>query len=127
MKLEIVIKYPKRTSEEDYKKDWGRIVYEDEFPTKANIATDYKELPIPEDHWMKMFGDLKPRHQGDEIALLDAIFSIMNTQDNPMATKEKQTWIRENKVSHTSMSVGDVIELNEHVFVCASEGWKEVA
>ena len=50
----------------------------------------------------------------------------MNTQDNPMSTKEMQTWIRENNVSHTSMSVGDVIELDNKVFVCASEGWKEV-
>ena len=66
MKVEIVIKYPKRTSEEDYKKDWGRIVYEDEFPTKADIATDYKELPISTEHWFNVFDVLVLQTSEDE-------------------------------------------------------------
>jgi len=125
MKVEIKIKYPVRKAERNYLKDWDvRVNYKDEFPSKADIATDYKELPISNEYWKKQ--DLpNPIH---DLAVLDTIFYLMNHDEiNPMSNKEMQTWIRENKVSHTSMSVGDVIELDNKTFVCATVGWKEVA
>ena len=122
---EIVIKYPKGTS----KRLWNRIVYEDELPTKADIATDYKELPISNSFWLNKFDKINSSKLPikEHACFLAVIFSIMNTQDNPMSTKEMQNWIKENKVSHTSMSVGDVIELNNKTYVCATVGWKEIA
>jgi len=127
MKLEIVIKYPKRSSERNFDKDWDvRVNYKDEFPSKADIAKDYKELPIPKKYWSAW-----QLNQIDEIysePILDEIFKLMNNyKTNPLSNKEMQTWLKENKVSHTSMSVGDVIELDNKTFVCATMGWKEVA
>lgn len=58
--------------------------------------------------WNKMpmsFYDMKP----------EEIFSLLNGEQNPFASKPKQEWIRANGVSHTSMSVGDVIHITSKV------------
>jgi len=126
--MEIRVFYPTRKEIRDYKNDWDiKVSYKKEFPTKADIEHDYKELPIS-DHWQKVFGDVNPKSAKDKEAFLDAVFSDMNNYDlNPMSNKEMQTWIRHNKVSHTSMSVGDVIALDDTFYVCDEIGWEEVA
>lgn len=36
-----------------------------------------------------------------------------------------QDWLEENGVDHTSMSVGDIVEINGHRWHCQSIGWKD--
>lgn len=58
--------------------------------------------------WTKMpvsFYDMQP----------EEIFSMLNGEGNPFATEKRQEWIRANSVSHTSMSVGDVIHITSKV------------
>lgn len=45
----------------------------------------------------------------------EEIFSLLNGMENPFASENKQEWIRANGVSHTSMSVGDVIHITSKV------------
>lgn len=54
--------------------------------------------------WTKMpvtFYEMKP----------EELFSILNGESNPFATGKRQEWIRANGVSHTSMSVGDIVHV----------------
>jgi hypothetical protein len=58
--------------------------------------------------WNKMpmsFYDMNP----------EEIFSLLNGEQNPFASEKKQEWIRANGISHTSMSVGDVIHITSKV------------
>ena len=125
--IKIRVFYPTRNKERNYDRDWDiRVGYKYEKPTQADIERDYKELPI-QGHWQKVFGDVNPIREEDKEAFLDAIFTDMNNDNlNPMSTDIMQNWIRQNKVSHTSMSVGDVIALDDVFYVCATEGWEEV-
>jgi len=135
--MEIKVKYPKRVNKENMHDDWMmRVTYKSRFPTKEEIETDYVTLPIPDDFWFKVFGDLNPKTEEDRIAVLDSIFSDMNRYEiNPMAMKNEtdvdgkkmQQWLKDNEIRHTSMSVGDVIILDNSIYVCDVQGWKEVA
>lgn len=81
-------------------------------PTKEDIARDYVQLPFTID----IDGE-------DE---LDTIFEKLNVGDNPLATEKNQHWLIEHDVCHTSMSVGDVVQLDDRYFVCAGVGWEEI-
>jgi len=123
--MEINVYYPKRREARDYINDWDiKVSYNNQIPTKANIDKDYVELPIPQKFWNVMDDKLDI---GSEEIILEGIFKMMNDYNsNPMSTNKMQDWIRANKVSHTSMSVGDVVCINDMYFVCMNEGWKEV-
>lgn len=82
------------------------------FPTKEDIKKDYVQLPFT----LEIEGK-------DE---LDRIFEQLNVGDNPLATTENQEWLKANEVCHTSMSVGDVVQLDDQYFVCAGVGWEEI-
>ena len=41
--------------------------------------------------------------------------------DNPRIGQE---WMKEHNVHHTSMSVGDIVEINGKLWHCQSAGWK---
>jgi hypothetical protein len=43
-----------------------------------------------------------------------------------MSTKEMQKWIKENEIAHTSMSVADIVVLDDTIYICANLGWKEI-
>jgi len=128
----IEIKYPKRKNKENMHDDWMmRVSYKNKYPTREEIDADYVTLPIPNEFWLKM-------NMPDEeykTAILDAIFNIMNRYDtNPMGMtsesdehgKRMQQWLRNHDIRHTSMSVGDVIILDNNIYVCDVQGWKEV-
>ena len=55
---------------------------------------------------------------------LQSLFELFNSDNNPLSTKEHQQYIKENEL-HTSMSVGDVISVNERFYVVGM-GFKEV-
>ena len=64
-------------------------------------------------------------HSEEEVA--DKLFQILNMDSNPFGTPEKQEMIKSLGLSHTSMSIGDMVEFpNGKKLVCVSEGWEEM-
>jgi hypothetical protein len=55
--------------------------------------------------------------------LLDTIFADFNCEDNPLATKEGQQKLKELEVRHTSMSVGDIIQIADEYHIVANNGF----
>ena len=45
----------------------------------------------------------------------EEIFCLLNGEQNPFSSEKKQEWIRANGVSHTSMSVGDIVHITSKV------------
>jgi len=66
--------------------------------TKFKLSLFWNKMPMS-------FYDMKP----------EEIFSLLNGSENPFASEKKREWIRANGVSHTSMSVGDVIHITSKV------------
>ena len=122
--MEIEIKYPRRSEVRNFENDWDvKVNYKNEFPTKADIERNYVKLPIDQSFW----DAIGLSEETFKPWVLDKIFQLMNKYGtNPMSTDEMQNWIKENKGSHTSMSVGDVIIIDNNIYVCATVGWKEV-
>jgi hypothetical protein len=57
----------------------------------------------------------------------DGIFAIFNGADserpNPLSTEEGQKRIIEQGVAHTSMSVGDIVQIEDVSYLCQPTGW----
>ena len=64
------------------------------------------------------------------VRTLDDVYAVMNgarTQPNPLATENGQVVLKSKGVKHTSMSINDVIHIDDKWFQCASLGWNELA
>ena len=59
----------------------------------------------------------------------EKIFGDLNQDSNPLSSKEYQKWIKDNNISHTSMSVGDMIydDKDDKWFVVLSLGFKDLS
>lgn len=66
--------------------------------------------------------------------ICDYLFGLYNTDPetegehgkiNPLHSDENQQYIKD-KGAHTSMSVGDIVEINERIFLCKMSGWREI-
>lgn len=58
---------------------------------------------------------------------LEEVFFMFNTQGNPLITEEKQRELDQLNARHTSLSVGDMVELEGKMYMCTSLDWIEVA
>ena len=58
---------------------------------------------------------------------LDRIFEYLNSAQNPLKTAESQRWLAQQDLSHTSMSVGDIVQ-DDHgrLMMCTGRVWKPV-
>jgi len=121
--MKVKIFYPLRKSDREYLNSWMiKMTHGEAIPTKKDIEKDYKQLPIPDEFWKDKFNG-----NTDKDYILEEIFRIMNDdEDNPMSTSDMQKWIVENEVTHTSMSVADIVILDDATYICASIGWKEI-
>ena len=53
-----------------------------------------------------------------------AIFNGVNPEiPNPLANEKSQKEIIEQGVAHTSMSVGDMVQIDDTIYLCISTGW----
>lgn len=72
------------------------------------------------------YAEMPPLSKRNQKLSFDEIFSLFNDPiKNPLSMPEKQECIIDNKL-HTSMSVGDIIEVNGVPNICMPEGWKEI-
>ena len=57
--------------------------------------------------------------------ICERLYSILNRDyEHPLGTKKKQESLKDNKVHHTSMSVGDFIKINNSFYICKSIGFE---
>lgn len=84
------------------------------YPTCEEISTCWVKLPI----------SFKVTDESEKS--LNKVYEELNIETNPMGTPEMQQWIRDNKLRHTSMSVGDIIFLGKNFYICKTVGWKKL-
>jgi hypothetical protein len=90
---------------------WRESKYLTYTPTEVP-KEDYKKIPIS----LKM--NLS----------LDDVFQLLNNGNNPLNTRKNQEWISEHlrPDPHTSMSIGDIIQRDNELFICCGTGWQKV-
>jgi len=94
-----------------WKSEHGSDYLHDKTPSIGEFHSDFikvpfeKNPPIEEKDYPKEFTS----------KVCDSIYHILNCEENPLGTPENQEFIRENKL-HTSMSVGDIISIDEKEF-----------
>lgn len=68
-----------------------------------------------------------PYHGKAVIQLLDTMFRLFNWVDEGFQPNDPELGFnRPDTVYHTSMSVGDIVEVQGIKYICASMGWEEV-
>jgi hypothetical protein len=90
-----------------------------EYPTIDQVKKEYVKLPIT----LKI--------EKNSMEELEKIFGKMNMNNNPMATEEMQKWKNEHGLTHTDMSVGDIIEVpikgeKKVLYVCEDFGFADI-
>ena len=88
-------------------------------PSRKEFEDCYAKLPID-------FPEMKSKSKRK---MLEEIFYILNDEgkeENPL--DEQQDWIMENLQPnpHTSMSVGDIIKLDDEYWICKGMGWEQL-
>jgi hypothetical protein len=83
--------------------------------TDLNDHVLIQELEIPE-----QIRDREP------LAIAEYVFMVMNTEMNPLITPDGQNKVRASR-THTSMSVGDIVEIDGAYHYCASFGFNEIS
>lgn len=77
-------------------------------PTQNEFETDYVEiLTFP------LYGDV------EENTILEEIFADFNMDEHPFVK-----YPLPNNCHHTSMSVGDIVQIDSNYYICQSSGWK---
>ena len=86
------------------------------YPTKAEFKKDYKRIPVS----FPFNNNLSLEHN------FGKVYSKLNSGNNPLGTPEMQNWIKTNLKPrpHTSMSVGDIIELEGKYWITLMDGWE---
>ena len=99
-----------------HSRDNSIVVLGEEWDSNPNTKLD----------WYQVFEINVPEiHSEEDVA--DKLFQILNMDSNPLGTPEKQEMIKSLGLSHTSMSIGDMVEFpNGKKLVCVSEGWVEM-
>lgn len=99
----IEIYYPVRENEKD-------VMFKPKEITMESMKYTHKKLPI----------------EINTTDNLETVFIMFNSPSNPLSSKYYQNWMKENEIYHTSMSVGDIIKIDDEFFVCDRVGWKKL-
>lgn len=89
-------------------------------PGPEEFEEDYEKVPVDL--------DLDEDDYDNDIQILEKIFVILNGPENPLSRKKKQEWIKENLQPdpHTSMSIGDIVKVDDTYYICNDVGWDEI-
>jgi hypothetical protein len=84
-------------------------------PTLEDFKRDYVQLPVT-----------NIVTTGDWQAQAGELFDRYNRDDNPMSTPDMQGWIVNNLQPHphTSMSTGDIVEIDGDLYIVKGYGWE---
>jgi hypothetical protein len=96
-----------------YWKDVKSMDYmvEGKTPTKEDFEKDYVKLPVE-----------------TEEKELEQIWHDYNVgkSKHKLGTEKIQDWIRDHDLSHTSMSIGDVVQKNGDFYIARDVGWEKL-
>lgn len=109
MEFEITIYY--------YKKLNPNIYFQKEL--KKLFSDNFME------NYVHMISYLENAKETDNKILANKIFFKFNSDNNPLSSDEYQRFIIENRL-HTSMSVGDIIEINKNKYVVLEIGFYKI-
>lgn len=117
MKSHISIYYPCYTNDQPQTFLVKRFINPTEI-TKEEF-TKYYKLIYQFEHQFQP-DELDSKHE-----FLETIFSRFNSDDNPLSTKDYQNKIKDLK-AHTSMSMGDVVQIDSSYYMVAGMGFEPV-
>ena len=90
------------------------------------LGGEYDSNPNTKLNWFQVLQVNFPEIHSEK-AVADKLFQILNMDSNPLGTPENQKMIKSLGLSHTSMSIGDMVEFpNGKKLVCVNEGWEEM-
>lgn len=76
-------------------------------------------------YYVNVFNETTSVNNKDIHCLLEGLFARFNSEENPLSSEEKQKLIREHN-THTSMSLGDVVKVNDKYYVAAQIGFQNL-
>ena len=97
-----------------YNKTWGEIYKQIHFNKSNSNAITMKKTFFHRYYRMLPFSFEEENEQ---------IFHNLNADNNTLGTPEGQRWIKDKNLSHTSMSVGDVIRRNGKYEIVVGSGF----
>ncbi len=96
------------------------FIYKGKEPTKSSFREHWKKLPITID-----YDPALSKEQN-----FNKVFEVLNIggkyHGNPMSKPDKQSWLRMNGVRHTSMSMGDIIQIGKEYWITAGIGFTKL-
>lgn len=87
----------------------GHVFKHDFLPTITELMSDY-EIVYQDDEWG---GNRNP----------DNVFGLFNSDMNPLSCDKEQKKLKALGVGHTSLSVGDMVIIDDQVYLCRPQGW----
>jgi len=113
-KREVKIYYNEHEDSYEFSREYGNYEFNKDHLVELPIRLDYEE--------------------DNDMKILNEIYGVMNfPKTNPLAkTSEKeghegQKWLKENmKNPHTSMSIGDAIEIDGTLYVVSKDGFTKI-
>ena len=98
------------------KKEYIQLMIDTDKIDKTTVSMTHVEVP----------STMKINNKCPNTDVLEWIFFVYNDDSkNPLVTKENQAFIK-NSGLHTSMSTGDIIEINGDMYVCKNIGWRKL-
>lgn len=70
-------------------------------------------------------GDVVLDNESSLYEYLESLFALFNSEDNPLCSEDSQDYIIKNKL-HTSMSIGDIIKINDKSYCASTFGFTEI-
>lgn len=76
-------------------------------------------------YWTEAYTfDKEPEKEKTDLQICDDMFSLFNNdKNNPLSTNEMQKILEERNIDHTSMSVGDIVQIGKKRYICVNVGW----
>lgn len=94
---------------------------------KHSTALGYGLYEFDRDDLVEMPVEFEWEGMGYVEDFLERIFAELNGFGNPLMSDENQEWIRQNMSrGHTSMSIGDAIEIHGQLYVVSEIGFTKV-
>ena len=89
-----------------------------DLPTKRGFKKDYVKLPIK----------IKYERSLTKNQNLERTYLLLNgiSGKNPLGSDYIQNWMLRKGVSHTSMSIGDIIKVGDHYYIVSEVGFKRL-
>ncbi|MDF2534213.1 MAG: hypothetical protein K0R18_370 [Bacillales bacterium] len=101
----------------EFQKKQVKIYYKKQMFKKALTMNDYALV-------FETSVSKPPNHSNE--SMLEAYFELFNWVHEGFQPNDPELGFNRNGADHTSMSVGDIVEIDGIKYLCAGSGWTEV-